>query len=253
MKATSSTMDEPPQSPVSSSAEDTMNSSMTSIKSPPPFDDKENLEERYNKLKSIAVKLKKRINEQNEEIAHLEKEKSKYQNASKIQTEFDKAQDEVEKLRAEKKLLEKDLQNAVDENVRLKVQTTEDTSKLQSLTTSHKALREKVEKLEKDLLELEHFQSKSESLEKELKEAKDAEASAEHEKRQSAILSLEITDYEKKLQDSYKQLEEKKAEVEALRTDLSNRSGIVEELEQNLQASKENEEQLSRTKDSLQA
>lgn len=225
-------------------------------KSPTPAtgvdNDKEGLEERYHKLKTIAVKLKKRINEQNEEIVRLEKEKSKFQNASKIQQEFDKAQDEVERLRAEKRVLEKDIQKSVDENVRLKVQTTEDTSKLQSLTTSHKVLREKVEKLEKELTELEPLKELANSLEKELKEAREAEANAEQEKRQSAILSLEITDYEKKLQDSHKQLEEKKAEVEALRADLSQRSGVLEEFEVQLNGSKDNVEQLSRTKESLQ-
>lgn len=246
-------MDEPLSPlPVQSTGENMVTSPMESLKSPPPGEDKEGLEERYNKLKAIAVKLKKRVNEQNEEISQLEKEKSKYQNASKIQLEFDKAQDEVEKLRAEKKVLQKDIQSAIEENVRLKVQTTEDSVKLQSLTLSHKVLREKVDKLEKDLAELEHFKIHSEGLERELKEAKEAEANAEQEKRQSAILSLEITDYEKKLQDSYKQLEEKKAEVEALRADLSTRSGIVEDLEQNLATFKEKEEQLSRVKDSLQ-
>ncbi|ODM96997.1 GRIP and coiled-coil domain-containing protein 2 [Orchesella cincta] len=133
------------------------------------------------------------------------------------------------------------------------IATSEDSSKIQNLTLSHILLREKVEKLEKDLVELEQWKSRAENLGRELKEAKETETNAEQEKRQSAILSLEVTDYEKKLQESHKQLEEKKAEVEALRKDLSQRGGIVEELEKKLQNFKDTQEQLTRSKESLQA
>ncbi|CAL8138242.1 unnamed protein product [Orchesella dallaii] len=239
--------DAPSITPTTPQSTTQLNSSATST------EEKDGMEERYNKLKTIAVKLKKKVQEQNEEIQHLEKEKSKYQNASKIQQEFDKAQDEVEKLRAEKKVLEKDIQKAVEENVQLKIQTSEDSAKIQNLTISHILLREKVEKLEKELVELDQWKSRAENLDKELKDAKESEVNAEQEKRQSAILSLEVTDYEKKLQEAHKQLEEKKAEVDALRTDLSQRGGIVDDLEKELKNFKDNQEQLTRTKESLQA
>jgi len=210
------------------------------------------LEERYNKLKGIAVKLKKKIAEQNAEIESLKGEKFRFQNASKIQQEFDKAQDEVEQLKKSQSVLTKDLQKAIEETVRLKMSEAEAVSQAQSLSSSHKVLREKLDRLEKESGDAQDLKIRVETLEKELKEAKDAGHNAQQEKRQLQILSLEVTDYEKKLQDAYGCLEEKKVECEGILKELSQKDRTIEELGSQISTYKGTEHQLILAKESLQ-
>jgi DNA repair exonuclease SbcCD ATPase subunit len=210
------------------------------------------LADRYNKLKGIALKLKKRIADQTTEIETLKEDKARFQNASKIQQEFDKAQDEIEKLKKSESTLKKDLEKSIEENVNLKMANAEATSQVQSLSASHKAIREKLEKFEKDTENVEELKEKAERLERELQEAKTAGIDAQQEKRQLQILSLEVTDYEKKLADAYGCIEEKKAEYEGLLKELDGKDGKIQELESQIMDCKKVEDQLTLAKESFQ-
>jgi len=209
------------------------------------------LAERYNKLKAIALKLKKKIAEQNAEIEGL-KEKGRLQNASKIQQEFDKAQDEIERLKKSEATLKKDLEKSVEETVKLKMASIEAASQIQSLSVSHKTLREKVEILEKESESVNELKTKADQLEKELQEARTAGIDAQQEKRQLQILSLEVTDYEKKLSDAYGSLEEKKAEHAGLLKELDSKDAKIENLLTQIMEHKKMEDQLTLSKESFQ-
>lgn len=211
----------------------------------------DSLEERYNKLKAITLKYKKKLAEQTAELERL-RERPGLQNASKIQQQYDKALDEVERLKKLESTLQKDLEKTVQENVELKIKESESTSQIQSLSLSHKILRDKLDLLEKDAECTDELKSKVENLEKELQEAKDDRADAQQEKRQLQILSLEVTDYELKLQDASGHLEAKKVECDKLLAELSNRDQKVKELESIILNYKESENKLILVKDSLQ-
>lgn len=205
------------------------------------------LEDRYNKLKTIAIKYKKKIAELTTELENL-RERSGF----KIQLEYDKALDEVERLKKLESTLQKDLQKTVEENVQLKMQGSESSGQIQNLTASNKSLREKLDVLEQDAVTIQALREKVENLEKELQEAKDNRVDAQQEKRQFQILSLEVTDYEKKLQDATSSLEAKKGECEKLLVELGDRDQKVKELELTISNFKDSENKLILTKDSQQ-
>jgi DNA repair exonuclease SbcCD ATPase subunit len=247
-------IDHPVPPPVSnnetpiSSAPPTPSSTTTGTPTPTTI---EGLEDRYNKLKAITLKYKKKISEQTAEIDSL-KERSIYQNASKIQLEYDKKLDEIEKLKKLESTLQKDLQKTVEENIQLKIKESESVSQIQSLSSSHKLLREKLDKLELDSVTVGPLKEKVESLEKELQEVKGNSVEAQHEKRQLQMLSLEVADYEKKLHDAHGILETKKVECEKLLVELASRDDKVKELEISISNYKESENKLILAKDSLQ-
>src|SRR5581483_6511071 len=139
---------------------------------------------------------------------------------------------------------QKDLQLAIDENVKLKMKEAEATTQINNLSASHKVLRDKLEKYENGGENTEELKMKIESLEKELKDAAEGKAEAQQEKRQLQILSLEVSDYEKKLRDAHGQLEERKAECEKFLDELGSRDKKVEELEKIISSYKDTENKL---------
>jgi chaperonin cofactor prefoldin len=86
-------------------------------------------------LKQVALRLKRNVTEKTEEIERLKSENakisSKSQNLSTIQQEFDKALDEVERLKRLESSLQKDLRSAVDENLILKEKSFENQALIQ--------------------------------------------------------------------------------------------------------------------------
>lgn len=205
-------------------------------------------EERYNKLKSLTLRYKKKIADQNTEIETLRTK----QTASKIQFEYDKALDEIEQLKKADKLLQKDLAQAVNENVELKMKDAESSSQIQALSSSHKAMRERLETLEKEADLAETLKGKIEALEKEVNEARTAGVDAEQDKRQAQMLSLEVKDYEKKLEEACGVLEEKKVECEKLLEEIARKDEKIKGLDGQVKDLKEVENRLILAKESLQ-
>lgn len=214
------------------------------------------LEDRCNKLKAIALKLKKKVAEQSEEIAAFKEEKirliEKTQTVSKIQAEFDKALDEIEALKKVEKYLQKDLKSAVDENVKLKEDNIEQCAQIQTISHSHKFLRERVEALEKEAQDAGHWKEKAVEFEKQLSQFRESAETAQSEKRQTALLSLEISDYVAKLNEAHDQLSDSKIQVESLTACLEDKDRVITSLEEKIVALKESEGQLLRTRESLE-
>ena len=83
----------------------------------------------------VALRLKKKVADQAEEISQLEEIKArlteKNQTALRIQQEFDLAQDEVEKLKKTESNLQKDLKAALEANIKLKEADFEKSNQIQ--------------------------------------------------------------------------------------------------------------------------
>ncbi|XP_011299906.1 GRIP and coiled-coil domain-containing protein 2 [Fopius arisanus] len=205
---------------------------------------KEDLEERYNKLKGFAVKLKKKVNDLSEELKASEVEKLKAlaekdeiqrkisqisDNAKKLQTiqlEYDRLQDALEEQRTDNKKITKNLETLVLENTTLKqshydqkeivAQTNSDldnrTRELAELKTIFKKNQSSIKKLEDEkraeVMIREQRESDYEDIKNQLeseiqahKTTKGLLETAKQERASNNVLSLEVDNYEKSIED----------------------------------------------------
>ncbi|XP_015111846.1 GRIP and coiled-coil domain-containing protein 2 [Diachasma alloeum] len=174
---------------------------------------KEDLEERYNKLKGFALKLKKKVNDLSEELKTSEAEKIKAvtereeiqkkvsqisDNAKKLQTiqlEYDRLQDALEEQKSENRKITKNLETLVLENTTLKQCQYEQRDNVAHVNSD-------LENRTKELTELKAIFKKNQSLIKKLEEEKRAEVMIREQR-------------EKDYEDMKNQLE---AEIQAHRT-----------------------------------
>lgn len=142
-------------------------------------DIEDSFEEKYNKLRGLALKLKKKVTEQNAVIAKLEAENTKapepgnlkIQNLKALQVENDKLMDQIDKMKAEissltktENLLKEELEKSAGENSVLKAtcddaknldRTVQDTLKQnQTLTKEMEKIQSTKKKLEEEIKKL---------------------------------------------------------------------------------------------------
>ncbi|XP_063993933.1 GRIP and coiled-coil domain-containing protein 2 [Diachasmimorpha longicaudata] len=147
---------------------------------------KEDLEERYNKLKGFALKLKKKVNDLSDELKISEAEKIKAvaereeiqkkvsqisDNAKKLQTiqlEYDRLQDALEAQKSENRKITKNLETLVLENTTLKQSQYEQRENVAHINSD-------LENRTKELAELKAIFKKNQSLIKKLEDEKRAE------------------------------------------------------------------------------
>ncbi|XP_008544014.1 GRIP and coiled-coil domain-containing protein 2 [Microplitis demolitor] len=148
---------------------------------------KEDYEERYNKLRGFAVKLKKKVQDLTEELKTIEAdkiraiaEKEEFQkkislvsdNVKKLQTiqsEYDKLQDCLEQEKNENKKLTKNLETLVIDNTKLKESNYELRERISNLNSD-------LDNRVKELGELKVIVKKNQSLIKQLEEEKKAKS-----------------------------------------------------------------------------
>ncbi|KAI4893681.1 hypothetical protein NFI96_020055 [Prochilodus magdalenae] len=211
-------------------------------------------DERMNKIKAVAVKAKKELensrkeaSELKEELATLKAEREKLSDSMKgiihgaedyknLMIEYDKQTElldkEKEKLEAAEKIntdLTKQVQAAVEQNKQL-------SSEREDLMACKETLQSNVRQLEAQALELNKIKSGLErhlETERLLKEQKTKDA------QQSTLLDMEMADYERL--------------VKELNHQLSEKGRLIEEQESLAQAQKEKEEKLTKEIESLKS
>ncbi|XP_043280439.1 GRIP and coiled-coil domain-containing protein 2-like [Venturia canescens] len=197
---------------------------------------KDDFEERYNRLKGFAIKLKKKGNDLEEKLINLENEKQKIlaekeqlqnkilqisDNAKSlqlIQSEYDKVQDHLEKQRAENKKISKNLETVVLENASLKESLYEERE-------SHALCKKELERRIKAITNLEN------SLKNEQKNSKKV---IEEKKAESLIKEQREKDYEEmknKLQEEIQSHEATKAMLEAAKQERTTNSVLSLEVD----------------------
>lgn len=220
---------------------------------------KETIEERYNKLRGLAVKLKKKVSDLSDQIKQLESEKTALHNekdemqqkiiqisnnAKKIQTiqlEYDKLQDKFEQQKSENKKLMKNIETLVDENASLKESLYNEKDSTSQLSTKSEQLIKDKSKLENTIKHLqEQIKSLSEELsaenvireqkvkeydalkinfESEIQGHKTTRSQLEAIKQNhtnSNVLSLEVENYEKSIEEMKLKLKDEEANRKSL-------------------------------------
>ncbi|XP_033213498.1 GRIP and coiled-coil domain-containing protein 2-like isoform X2 [Belonocnema kinseyi] len=220
---------------------------------------KETIEERYNKLRGLAVKLKKKVSDLCEQVKHLEAEKATFNaereevqnkviqisnNAKKLQTiqvEYDKLQDEMEQRKSENKKLMKNIETLVSENASLKESlynekesTTQLTARLEQfmkekhkLENTVKLSQEQIKQLNEELRadavlreqKAKEYEALKNNLESEVQAHKATRSQLEaikQERTSNSVLSLEVENYEKSIEDMKSKLNDEESKRTAL-------------------------------------
>lgn len=227
-------------------------------------------EERYGKLRNLAIKLKGKIKEHNNTINNLEKEKDdllKKQSSSvktiqSLQAQIDKLQDDLELVNSENKQYVSKL-NTVAQNIskdkQLLVENEETISKLrkeletvlsdkQAVENWKKQVGAKVQTLRKELeaktLLYKESESKVSKLEAELenittqlkneqenhKQTKTLLEQSSTECKKNSVLNLEMQDYERSVKELSQKLEKQSSEISTLQTQLDLQKNTVNAL-----------------------
>ena len=157
-------------------------------------------------MKVIAIKLKKKVHEQNLQIEELKSNNGGVAqmtaNFANLQLEYDKAQDTVEIQKKENNELTKDLKNSIENlnEIKLKnVELVEEIEKLKKYENDSKILaKEKDEILEK-FKDYEEIRNHNEKLKMDLENAKsDLENQKQKHKKQD-LLDLELEEAESRI------------------------------------------------------
>nr|XP_029720123.1 GRIP and coiled-coil domain-containing protein 2-like [Aedes albopictus] len=226
----------------------------------------DSFEEKYNKLRSLAVKLKKKVAEQTLQLQKFEKERETLttgKNLQSLQAEYDRLLDQMEAERqgtqqreAELKDLKEQLEKQQQEIETLnQVRTELDSSSRKdksSLETTIREYREQLQNLkrEKEAFNLakKEIDSENQKLkatlkakEKQLSEELEAqkELKAEVEKcrlaaKKANVLNLEMEAYEKSLAELNKKLEMKKVHEKELEGTIEVQEGTIKSLKSQL-------------------
>ncbi|XP_058448515.1 GRIP and coiled-coil domain-containing protein 2 [Malaya genurostris] len=221
----------------------------------------DSFEEKYNKLRSLAVKLKKKVAEQTVLLQKYEKEKepvSLGKNLQSLQAEYDKLLDELEAERKNKdqselelavlrEQLEKQRQEIETLN---QVRTEVDNSKKDksSLESTIREYREQLQSLKREKeafnlakkdIDVENqklktaLKAKEKQLSDELEAQKDLKAEVERSRlavKKANVLSLEMEAYEKSSSELNKKLESKKVQVSELEGTIETQEGTIKSL-----------------------
>lgn len=226
----------------------------------------DSFEEKYNKLRSLAVKLKKKVAEQTLQLQKLEKERDTQavgKNFQSLQAEYDRVLDQLE---AERKLSEqleaqvKDLNEQVEkqqqeiesmDQVRSEMDNSSKKDK-SSLESTVREYREQLQSLkrEKEAFNLakkeidaenQKLKATLKATEKQLSEELEAqkELKAEVEKcrlaaKKAKVLNLEMEAYEKSLDELNKKLEAKKLHAKDLEGTIEVQEGTIKSLKSQL-------------------
>ncbi|XP_034234811.1 GRIP and coiled-coil domain-containing protein 2 [Thrips palmi] len=195
----------------------------------------DSFEDKYTKLRVVAVKLKKRVTELTQtlemERSKMGTEKSDLQakltqiasHAKTVQTlqnEVDRLQDLVEEQKKQHQQLSKDLELAVKESASKKFELASVQEELQRTANEKKNLEVSLSSLESALTQAGGLQSEIEKLQKELKEKECIIESFKEEKqslseqlekvcvdaKKKSVLSLEMADMEKSVSELTRQL-----------------------------------------------
>lgn len=227
-------------------------------------------EERYGKLRSLAIKLKGKIRELTAELSKEQSEKAEFQqklgNSLKtvqtLQSKSDKLEDDLESSKAEIKSLLKKLDNAaidISKDKKRLAENDETITKMKSDIEELKKEKENVEKWKKQV------SGKVQSLKKELEangllkkdfEAKIAKLHADLEAKEQAlkneiemhrqtknllqesnneckkqsVLSLEMQDYERSVKELSQKLENKEETISALKNQIESQKSTINAL-----------------------
>lgn len=231
----------------------------------------ESFEEKYNKLRALAVKLKKKVQEQAAYITTLERDsqksgedkseittKLKVKNLQALQNENDKLLDEVEKLKAanhdyEKKVksLEAEMSDIKNCSSNEKMDKTKLDNTIKACQTQIKSLKQEKESMnlirkeiekERDSLktelakkseELGAMKTQCDKLKSEIERKKSAE-------KQSSVLNLEIEAYEKSLNDATHKLEKSKITIQELKEEAESKEATIKALNAQIKFLEEN-------------
>lgn len=192
----------------------------------------ESLEEKYNKLRILASKLKKKCQEQAEILLKMDVEKAA-KNLQALQRENDKLQDEIEELKK-------------------KGSSTEETD-LKKERESFVLIKKELEK------EIDSLKNQLETKSKEFDTQKLELQKLQIAKKQSNVLSLEVEAYEKSLNDVSEKLSEKINSIKELESSIETKDYKIESLkkeiellEQNLDGEKKHSQELKVQIDSQQ-
>ncbi|CAG9858739.1 unnamed protein product [Phyllotreta striolata] len=220
-------------------------------------------EDRYGKLRNLAVKLKGKVREltQNLTQQQLENEdlqvklSSSAKTIQNMQIDFDKLQDDLEESKKESALLHKQLSGVAHD-------ISKDKQNLANSDEIINSLRFELENKRKETEAIEVWKkqvgSKIQTLRKELETKKDIEAKLEaaevalkneienhkhtknlleqsnNERKKTSVLNLEMQDYEKSVKESSKKLEQQLEEISKLKNQLETQKTTVAALrEQN--------------------
>ncbi|KXJ76211.1 hypothetical protein RP20_CCG010132 [Aedes albopictus] len=226
----------------------------------------DSFEEKYNKLRSLAVKLKKKVAEQTLQLQKFEKERETLttgKNLQSLQAEYDRLLDQMEAERqgtqqreAELKDLKEQLEKQQQEIETLnQVRTELDSSSRKdksSLETTIREYREQLQNLKREKeafnlakkeidLENQKLKATLKAKEKQLSEELEAqkELKAEVEKcrlaaKKANVLNLEMEAYEKSLAELNKKLEMKKVHEKELEGTIDVQEGTIKSLKSQL-------------------
>ncbi|XP_012278063.1 GRIP and coiled-coil domain-containing protein 2 [Orussus abietinus] len=240
-------------------------------------DNKDTLEDRYNKLRGLAIKLKKKVSVLTDQLAKSESDKSIINtekeelqnkiiqisdNAKKIQTiqsEYDKLQDDIEKQKTENKKLVKNLETTISENLTLKESLYENEEHIQRLTSEVECLSKKNVKMtaalkrNQELIKEMQDEKRAESVIKE-QQVKDYEKikhslsmeieahkatqikldAIQHECNSNSVLSLEVQNYEKSIEDMKMKLTDEISKRSTLEKEVNAQTKTISELNQQI-------------------
>ncbi|XP_055607968.1 GRIP and coiled-coil domain-containing protein 2-like [Uranotaenia lowii] len=202
----------------------------------------DSFEEKYNKLRALAVRLKKKVSEQTLTLQQYEKERESKavaggKNLQSLQAEYDKLLDQLEGERQRNETLEAELKCA---------KTSADSGKTLEDASAHQREQELSLKREKEAFNLvkKEIEAENQKLKNALK-AKEKqftdelesqkELKAELEKlrlaaKKANVLNLEMEAYEKSLAELNRKLEAKKEQVKELEGNLEAQEGTTKSL-----------------------
>ncbi|PSN47728.1 hypothetical protein C0J52_04605 [Blattella germanica] len=203
----------------------------------------ESFEERYTKLRTVAVRLKKKVSELTTQQTQLETDKKKLsaeksdlqakitqlsshaKNLQSMQQEYDRLQDELESQKAEVKQLTKTLEAAVTESTNIKVQ-------LEECQQERESKCRELEMCSKEKHNLETANKELASQVLSLKKEKDAENMAKKEKeRELKRLEEEMRAKEKRLTEEIERHKSTQEQLEISKQECKKRSVLSLEMD----------------------
>ncbi|KAK6633309.1 hypothetical protein RUM44_003910 [Polyplax serrata] len=238
----------------------------------------ESFEERYTKLKVVAVKLKKKVTELQKQVeternnlltteADYQSKITDFHNQIKslrvIQSEYDKLQDDLDTEKKEKNSLKKSLVMAQEEISSYKQQLEEGKSEREKFKLDKSSFEKIKKELTAHILELkqtiEKQKKESSQLEKQMDEirrqlsVKDRHVEEEREKHKAAILLLEEQKLDSKKHNVLElEMAAYERTAEDLKKRLDNREQHIKELENNLETERktisQREEEINKLK-----
>lgn len=227
-------------------------------------------EERYGKLRTLAIKLKAKIKEHSNTITDLEKEKddllkkqsTNVKTIQSLQAQIDKLQDDLELVNSENKQYVSKL-NTVAQNIskdkQLLVENEETISKLrkeletilsdkQAVENWKKQVGAKVQTLRKESeaktllykesegkiskleVELENIKTQLKNEQENHKQTKNLLEQSSTECKKNSVLNLEMQDYERSVKELSQKLEKQSSEISTLQTQLDLQKNTVNAL-----------------------